>query len=279
MNVNKFLSIWMLACTHLFLVADLACADEVETEPLALAVGGGFATVNFDTKMKIDQYDADLPIFIDLEGNLDLPSTNTIETLFIEYTPSPRHQFSASYFRTYRQSDIRLINFSLPDQVYLRAYIETQDRTQFINWHYKYSPFYNEYNKISAFAGIFLMDLDLRLDIAGTIEGETGGLVRRESEKVKAAAPLPMIGFQIESKLTNRWSISTMFSAMSGSYDGDTATISQTRINLTYNINRKWVVISGVTYFDASVKIFLKSESQKIEYGYKGLYIGTAYRF
>ncbi|BCD96853.1 hypothetical protein MARGE09_P1053 [Marinagarivorans cellulosilyticus] len=271
----------MFVCVKLLVCSACVFAQEGDSkrEFRAWAVGGGFATVNFDTKMKIEPYDSDLPIFIDLEGNLDLPSTNAIQTIFAEYTLSPRHQFSASYFGARRDSDIQLANFKLPDAVYLRAYIQTKDRTRFVNLHYKFTAFNNGYNKISAFAGIFLLDIDLSLDAIGTLEGGSSELLEKRSEVAKATAPLPLIGFQIESKLTEKWSISTMFSAITGSYDGDNATISQTRINTTYDINPRWVGMGGVTYFDAHVKIFSKSESQKIEYGYKGLYFGLGYRF
>jgi len=62
------------------------------------ALGIGLAVVKFDTKMKFTDKQSGDKVFIDPEGNLDLPEVSRVTTLYGIYNFNSKHSVGFSFF-------------------------------------------------------------------------------------------------------------------------------------------------------------------------------------
>jgi len=62
------------------------------------ALGAGVAIVKFDTKVKFTDKQRGNSVFLDPEGNLDLPDTSSVITIYGGYNFNHKHSIGFSFF-------------------------------------------------------------------------------------------------------------------------------------------------------------------------------------
>ena len=237
------------------------------------ALGIGAAIVRFDTNVKFTDKQAGRRLYLDLEGNLDLPEVSTVTTFYGSYQFKPKHRFGFSFFGINRESDIFNFDKTLED-VRIVGHASITDTTNFYRLDYGYNLFNDAHSKIDLMAGIYGLDLKYVFKADGeiTINGvTTSGSIE---EEVKVFAPLPLIGLNFSFRITNRWDFATRVAFVAGSHDDLSANVFQTSIHALYRVNRHFGFVMGLTYFDADVVIEDDLEKQEISYGYDGAYVG-----
>lgn len=237
------------------------------------ALGVGSAIVKFDTNIKFTDKQTGKKIYLDLEGNLDLPEVSGVMTLYGAYQFKPKHMFGFSYFSINRESEIFNIDKTFED-VSVLGKTSITDTTSFYRLDYGYNLFKDGHSKIDLMAGIYGLDLKYVFKAEGelTVDGvTTSGSIEEES---KIFAPLPLIGLNFRFRITDSWSFATKLAFVTGSHEDLSATVTQTSINALYAFNQHFGVVMGLTYFDADVVIEDDLEKQDISYGYDGAYIG-----
>jgi hypothetical protein len=238
------------------------------------ALGVGAAVVGFNTNVKITDKQTGRKIYLDLEGNLDLPEVSAVTTFYGAYQIKPKHKLGFSFFSVNRESTIIDIDKTL-GEVKLVGEASITDTTNFYRVHYGYNLFRDGNSKIDLMAGIYGLDLKYVFMAEGdvTVDGvTTSGSIEEEAN---VFAPLPLIGLDFMFRITESWNFTTKLAFITGSYDDLSASVLQTSINAQYRVNRYFGVVMGVTYFDAEVVIDNDEERQDISYGYDGLYIGA----
>ena len=67
-------------------------------EGYRFSLGVCAAIVKFDTKVKFTDKQSGNSVFLDPEGNLDLPDTPSVTTLYNSYNFNQKHSIGFSYF-------------------------------------------------------------------------------------------------------------------------------------------------------------------------------------
>ena len=244
------------------------------------AIGVGLGVVKFDTNVKItNKQSSGLPIFIDLEGKLDLPEISHVTTLYGAYQFNEKHKMMFSYFAINRHTSLLGIDENFEDILIVKANIELSDNTRFYNLTYGYSLFHDDRSDITFVAGINGMDLKLVVDASGeiTVDGSTKSSA--DLLEANVFAPLPLLGLNFAFSFTPEWSLSTKISLVGGSFGEVSASVLQTSINSRYQFTKHTGLLLGMTYFNADVKIDDETELTEIAYGYTGAFIGMHFAF
>ena len=252
--------------------SDPGVIDLYDSEKFVLGVGA--AIVKFDTKIKFTDKQSGDSVFLDPEGNLDLPEISHVTTIYGGYSFNPRHSIGFSYFKINREST--LIDFDKNfDDVRIIGNATIADKTSFYRLDYGYTLFNNATSKIKLDAGVYGLDLKLVFDAEGSISIRdtviASNTIHKEAE---VFAPLPMIGVNILYSFTPKWSLATKVTFVGGSYEDVSANVLQTTINTRYRFTKHVGLIFGIAYFDAVVDIDDGVEKTDISYGYDGGYIG-----
>ena len=236
-------------------------------------IGIGAAIVKFDSKIKFTDKQSGDSVFLDPEGNLDLPEISHVTTFYGGYSFNPRHSIGFSYFKINRETT--LIDFDKNfDHLRIVGNATLADKTSFYRLDYGYTLFNNATSKIRLDLGIYGIDLKLVFDASGSItirDITASDTIHKEAE---VFAPLPMIGLNIMYSFTPKWSLATKIAFVGGSYEDVSATVLQTGINTRYRFSKHVGVVFGIAYFDAVVDIDDGVEKTDITYGYNGGYIG-----
>lgn len=237
------------------------------------ALGVGSAIVRFDTNIKFTDKQTGRKIYLDLEGNLDLPEVSGVTTIYGFYQFKPKHMFGFSFFNINRESEVFNIDKTFED-VSIVGITSITDTTNFYRLDYGYNLFNDGHSKIDLMAGIYGLDLKYVFRAEGelTVDGVTTSSSIEEESKI--FAPLPLIGLNFRFRITDSWSFTTKLAFITGSYEDLSAIVNQTSINALYTFNQHIGVVMGLTYFDADVVIEDDLEKQDISYGYDGAYIG-----
>lgn len=268
------ISIALLTVT--FIPVNSTCADQVQTDlykTSKFALGIGSAIVKFDTNIKFTDKPTSRKIYLDLEGNLDLPEVSTVLTFYGAYQINQKHVIGFSFFSINRESEIIDIDRTLED-VRIVGTASITDTTNFYRLDYGYNLFSDSHSKIDLMAGIYGLDLKYVFKAEGEVTQD--GVTTSDSieEEAKTFAPLPLIGLNFRFRITDSWNFATKVAFVTGSYEDLSATVTQTSIHALYNFNKYVGVVMGLTYFDADVVIEDSIDKQDISYGYDGAYIG-----
>ena len=251
--------------------AELLQTDLYKSSKFALGIGT--AIVRFDTNVKITDKQAGRRIYLDLEGNLDLPDVSAVTTFYGAYQFKPKHSVGFSFFSINRESEIFNIDKTLED-IRVVGNSRITDTTNFYRLDYGYNLFNESHSRIDLMAGIYGLDLKYVFRADGEIIQDGVSNPGTIDEQAKVFAPLPLIGLNFRFRITDSWNFTTKVAFITGSHNDLSANVTQTSINALYQINQHIGFVMGLTYFDADVVIENDVKRQDISYGYDGAYIG-----
>jgi hypothetical protein len=242
------------------------------------ALGAGAAVVKFDTKMKFTDKESGNSVFLDPEGNLDLPEVSHVTTIYGAFNFNQKHSVGFSFFGIYRESSILSFDKTFED-VRVAGDATLSDSTNFYQLDYGYTLFNDDRSKIKFIAGIYSLDLKYVFKAEGniTIDGVTtsGSIL----EEANVFAPLPLVGLDFWFSFTPEWSMETNVGFVAGTYEDLSAVVLQAGINAQYKFNRHIGGVIGLTSFAADVVIEDDIERQDISYAYDGLFLGVHFVF
>ena len=253
-------------------------AELYESQKFALGIGA--AIVRFDTKLKFTDktkvnFDS---IFIDPEGNLNLPEFSSVTTYYGVWNINPKHSLGFSFFNVNRESSILSFDETLED-VRIVGDAKLTDTTNFYQINYGYTFFKDYRSSIKLAAGVYGIDLEYIFEAEGeiTVDGVTeyGEIY----EEAKVFAPLPMVGLDFWYAYTPRWALATRVTFVIGSYDDVNATVIQAGINAQYRLTEHIGLVFGLASFDAQIDIEDDTEKQEVSYSYDGGYAGMHFMF
>jgi hypothetical protein len=280
--MNKY--IHYLAVILLLIISATNSYAESEADKIDLykdnrfALGIGAAIVKFDTKVKFTDKTNGRSLFLDPEGNLDLPETSSVTHFYGAWNINPKHSLGLSFFNVNRESEILSFDETLED-IRIVGEAKVSDTTNFYRLAYGYTLFNDQRSKIKFHAGIYGLDLKYVFEAQGQITED--GVTRSGSiyEEAKVFAPLPLIGVDLAYMFTPKWGINTRVAFVAGSYEDVSATVLQTNIHAQYKLTTHIGLLFGLAYFDADVVIEDEVDKKDIVYGYDGGYIGMHFMF
>lgn len=270
---------YMLFFTVIVSTPTYAELDKLELyQGYKFALGVGAAIVKFDTKMKVTDKKSGKSVFLDPEGNLDLPEISHVTTIYGVYNFNQKHSIGFSFFGINRESSVFSFDKTFED-VRVVGDATISDTTNFYRLDYGYTLFNDDRSKIKFIAGIYSLDLKYVFEAEGdiTIDGitQSGSIL----EEANVFAPLPLIGLDFWFSFTPEWSMATKVGFVAGSYEDLSAVVFQTGINAQYKFTKHIGGVIGLVSFDADVVIEDNNEKQDISYAYDGLFMGVHFVF
>jgi len=254
-------------------------ADKLQlTEGYKFALGVGAAIVKFDTKIKVQDKQSGSRLFLDPEGNLDLPETSSVRTLYGSYKFNDFHSVGFSFFSVRRASRILDIDKTFED-IEIIGDATITDTTSFYSLDYRYTLFRDDRSRIKLLAGIYGLDLKYVFEAEGEITIDSSSTSDSIIEETSVFAPLPLIGLDFWFSFTPKWSMATKVGFVAGSHEDLSAVVFQTGINAQYQFNKHVGGVLGLTSFAADVVIEDDLEKQDISYAYDGMFMGLHFVF
>lgn len=270
---------YMLFFTVIVSTPTYAELDKLELyQGYKFGLGAGAAVVKFDTKIKVTDKKSGNSVFLDPEGNLDLPEVSYVATIYGVYNFNQKHSIGFSFFGINRESSVFSFDKTFED-VRVVGDATISDTTNFYRLDYGYTLFNDDRSKIKFIAGIYSLDLKYVFEAEGdiTVDGitQSGSIL----EEANVFAPLPLIGLDFWFSFTPEWSMATKVGFVAGSYDDLSAVVFQTGINAQYKFTKHIGGVIGLVSFDADVVIEDNNEKQDISYAYDGLFMGLHFVF
>jgi hypothetical protein len=242
------------------------------------ALGVGAAIVNFDTKMKFTDKQSGQSVFLDPEGNLDLPDTSSVTAIYGSYNFNPKHSLGFSFFSVKRESSVFSFDKTFED-IRVVGDATLSDSTKFFQLDYGYTLFNDDRSKIKLLAGISMLDLKYVFTADGniTVDGVTtpGSIL----EEANVFAPLPTIGLDFWFSFTPKWGMATTVAFVAGKYEDVSAVVVKTGLNAQYKFSKHTGGVIGLTSFATDVEIEDNIKKQEISYAYDGLFVGLHFVF
>ena len=270
---------YVLLITAITVTPAHAETDKIELyNGYKFALGIGAAIVKFDTKIKFTDKQNGSRIFLDPEGNLDLPDTSHVTTIYGAYNFNQKHSIGFSYFSVNRESSLFSFDKTFED-IRVVGDASISDTTNFYRLDYGYTLFNDERSQIKLLAGIYSLDLKYVFKAKGDIT--IGGVTASGSilEEAAVFAPLPLIGLDFWFSFTPEWSMATRVGFVAGKHEDLSAVVVQAGINAQYKFNRHIGGVIGLTSFNADVVIEDNIKEQEISYAYDGVFVGLHFVF
>ncbi len=190
-------------------VSDGNAEDEVPTDDeyarnmdakFSLGIAAGFA--RFDTNFNFTEKSTGRNVFIDAEGTLGLPETETIPIVYGYYRPSRKHGIGFSFFQIDRNSNLLALDENLGD-LNVTGNVTLSDQSSFYYLTYNYTAYEDDRAFIFATFGLYGLDLKYKLTAEGAISFRGVPVASGEFEAEESVfAPLPLLGIDAWFALT-----------------------------------------------------------------------------
>ena len=243
------------------------------------AIGVGRAVVSFDTKMKFTDKTKGVSVFLDPEGNLDLPEISRVNIFYATYRLGKKHHLEAAYFAVKRASTFFSEEVNLKDIVIANGRATLSDDTKFYLLNYGYSFFQDDRSRVNGLIGISGLDLRYTFEASGEVIIEGERQFDTYYDEASILAPLPMLGFDFYFTFTRRWSLRNSVAFIGGRYQDIRAGVMQAGMNVNYWFNKYVGGVLGLAYFNARVVVENDKKLQEIDYGYSGVFAGLHFGF
>lgn len=273
------------ACLALSLTAAVANAEERDgrrpdselDRRFVLGIAAGLE--RFDTNIRLVDRNTGNAIFIDAEGSFGLPESQTVPILYGAFRINEKHGLGFYAFRVNREGTALSINRDY-GRLNVNGRVRFADDTSLSYLNYSYTLFDDNRTYIRALLGVYLLDLNLRLDAEGeiTLDGQPvqSG---RFSDTLSQFAPLPLVGLDYWSRVTDKWFLGGKVAFIAGSYDDVSALVVEAAIRARYRMTDRVSLITGVNFMSADADIGRTDTIQEIGYGFEGVYLGLDFNF
>jgi hypothetical protein len=239
-----------------------------------LSVGLGFGYERFDTNFKFTDKSSGRSVYVDAEGTLGLPDTQSVPMIYGYWRASEKHGIGFSFFKIDREATLFAVDENLGDLT-LTGKATLSDKTRFYYVSYNYTAYQDARSYVFLSLGLYGLDLKYRLDATGNISFQGVPVASGEfSREVRQFAPLPLIGIDAWFAFTPKWAIGTKVSLVGGRYEDISAAVVETRVRAKYAFNQHLGLYFGINYFQGEIDINEDNQRTEISYGFDGVIVG-----
>ena len=244
-----------------------------------LSVGIAAGYQRFNTNVKFTERSSGRDVFVDAEGTLGLPETQTIPILYGFWRPAKRHGIGFSYFSIDRSATLLAVDEDLGN-LNLTGTAELTDKSKFYYLSYNLTAFQDDRAYVFASFGLYGLDLKAEFDARGDLTFRDVPIASgRYNETVNQFAPLPMIGIDGWFALTPKWALGAKVAFIGGTYKDVSAAVLESKIRVKYAFNKNVGLFFGVNYFNGDIEIKRADTKTDISYGFDGLFLGIDFGF
>ena len=147
---------------------DSAGDDVTDNIGRKFSIGFGVGYESFNTNLKVTELSTGRDVFVDMEGTLGLPESDTIPMIYGYFRPSRKHGIGFSYFQVKRDGNLFALNENLGD-LNVTGDVSLSDRTSFYYMSYNYTAYEDDRAFVFASLGLYGLDLEYNLTANGTL--------------------------------------------------------------------------------------------------------------
>jgi hypothetical protein len=281
-EINKTAKALSLLVSVLLLYQGSAWANQDKADSadnFVFGLGLGYGLVRFDTNFKFTDKNTGDSVYVDAEGNLDLPETGGVPIVYGYWRIARKHGLGFSYFRIKRESTFFDQQINLGD-ITVSGSASLTDESSFAFLGYNYTVFEDDRAFVFASFGLYGLDLKYVFDAQGEISVD-GVVQASDSYSAEASifAPLPLFGIDAKFNFTPRWSLGSKVALVGGSFNDVSALVLDTTVRARYQFNRRIGALFGITYFSADVDNDKEDKLTEVSYGFNGVFLGVDLSF
>ena len=285
----KYESCQLVLLVSIFVASSALGQNETETDEVdyiidgqyiknvsrTLSIGVGVGIERFDTNVKFTNKSTGRSVFIDMEGTLGLPETDTVPIVYGYWRINGNHGLGFSYYQIRRETTLLGIDENLGD-LKITGDVTLADVSRFYYLAYNYTVFRDDRSYVFLSFGLNAIDLKYRLGATGTIDFDGTPIASGEySREVNQIAPLPLIGIDAWFALTPKWAFGTKLSVIGGSYEEVSARILEIKVRAKYAFNNNVGMSFGFNSFTSDIEIDDPDVFTDINYGFSGFKVGV----
>jgi hypothetical protein len=169
--------------------------DEVSAdEDYSLSIGHNFSlgvaigNERFDTNLRVTDLSSGNDVFVDMEGTVGLPETDTIPIIYGYYRVAEKHAIGFSYYQAKRDGTVFAFDENLGD-LNVTGSVSLSDRTTFYYASYNYTAYEDDRAYVFASFGLHGLDLKYNLTAEGDLTYRGFPIASNQFERTSANLP------------------------------------------------------------------------------------------
>ena len=245
-------------------------------------LAAGWIYADFATTFEHVRKDSDLRAFISLEGDLGLPTSNSVPTLGLLARVGKKNYIAANVGRFDRSRTLLEIDevFYFDDlALEIGADVELFFNVTDIDVAYGHSYVDNDQVRVIGKYGLSLLDLDIGLLAEGSYR--IGDLQGEGSYEVSSSllVPVPLFGVVFDVDLSRRWTMNSAVELFYLPVGKITADAWRAQIHVRYSFSRTVGVNLGYSTFDVEVVEDTDEAKSTVAYVMNGFSAGLTFTF
>ena len=256
-------------------------AERMESRRLAISAGVFY--VRFDSTYKVSNTAGYEQVFVDLEGQLELPSTEVVGSLSALWRFKGKNYLAGTYTRLRRSAERLVVDESFiieNDVVTLNGNTSARLDYDFFDLNYAYAFHHKEKSVVLGKAGVHIFSTDggflLEGDIAINDEAPESGKIDAEA---KFVAAFPLVGFAIDFQLEPRFSIENVVDFIYLPVSNTQAVAIRTQLGFRYKVAPRFGLRAGLSYNFERVEYTERDITHEVEFDFSGLMLKAYLKF
>ena len=278
MNHHSRLCLLVLAS----LLGDWALADTAAAGPgldRRYVIGIALGIERFDTNIKLTDRDTGNSIFLDGEGSFGLPETKSMPIFYGAARIHEKHGIGFYSFRLNREGTALAIDRDF-GRLNVNGSVVFSDRTNISYLTWRYRLFDDGRVSIHSLVGVYLLDFRYDISARGIISLDDEPVEGGEfNDTIDLVAPMPLVGLDYWSRVTDRWYLGGKIAFIAGSYKDTDALVIDAALRARYQVTERLATVMGANFLSADVEISKTETIRDISYGFEGLYLGLDFNF
>jgi len=239
-----------------------------------LAISAGAFFVRFNSSYKYDDEGKNERVFVDLEGQLDLPTTEVVANLMALFRITGRGYLVAEYSSFRRSSERPLVQESVvtgTDTVSIDAQSATAMDYDFVDIGYAYAFHEDERSLVLGKLGAHIFNMAAGFSIEGDLLVNQVPSTGELSDQTDFIAAFPLVGVVLNFQLARRWLVHNLVDFVYLPFGDSQAVALRTVVGGRFMFNRTVGIQVGLSYNFERVKYKEDDVTQEIEFDFSGL--------
>jgi len=238
------------------------------------AISAGAFFVRFNSSYKYDDEVNNERVFVDLEGQLDLPTTEIVANLMALFRITGRSYLVGEYSRFRRSSERPLVQESVvieTDTVSIDAQSAARMDYDFVNIGYAYAFHRDEHSLLLGKLGFHIFNMAAGFSIEGDLLVNQDPYSGELSDQTDFVAAFPLLGVILNFQIAPRWLVQNLVDFVYLPFGDSQAVAFSTLVAGRFMFNRTVGIQAGISYNFERVKHKEDGVTQEIEFDFSGL--------
>jgi hypothetical protein len=239
-----------------------------------LVISAGAFFVRFNSSYKYDDEVNNERVFVDLEGQLDLPTTEIVVNLLALFRITGRSYLVGEYSSFRRSSERPLLQESVDigtDTLSIDAQTSATMDYDFVDIGYAYAFYRDERSLVLGKLGVHIFNVDAGFSIEGDLLVNQDPYSGELGDETDFVAGFPLVGAILNFQIARRWLVQNLVDFVYLPFGDSQAVAIRTTVAGRFMFNRTVGIQAGLSYNFERVKHKEDGVTQEIEFDFSGL--------